>query len=633
MLQRILTKQAEKELETAEKLGLIETVGVNKNPFLNYRNKGLNNKVIKSLKLSYLERYKTFPAFTDAMAESMAIVAYINDISNKAIMSGQEMERLFSGNPAFYKWKYNDAGMLVDRTVDELKRLGGLGSTGNNNFTQLDNIPRKYLDKNGKFTGKYVCAEIDNEMVGSPQYEEMKEKMYDGQLRSLIIDQEVAKETTIAEEEYHQQRKAVKNNRNFTASQTEERLRDLLQEYQKRLIEIQESVCDDIDNKTVEELEKEYSHLVDKAREQADDVANALKEDIDVADGGAYISDTMCEMLLRMEGAYGEDIKEAFKILRGETKADYLSQIDAYQKVLTSVIGAQKYTAFGRRLQNGTSVPYYHKMALFPIFDCIATGQMRNVFDKMKEQGVDMLLINSAVKVGSEGSKPINWSDYRQTEDPSDENNFRGDIANQDWKPMFKDAFNFNTYECDFDYLRKQLNTDPKEEQMLRMGTQMQKIVYSNLVPGRTYKTRSGEPIKGHALLDRIMDASNKLSDMGVDKINKRFFVTNENGEIINAAGEVIKDRNSNERMLDIEKFSKEVSKQMSERGADKNVLQALELVTAENKTKQLSIPLGAISNASWLESVLISMLNKEIVDVNTPGAFFIQRSVWAIQG
>jgi hypothetical protein len=107
-------------------------------------------------------------------------------------------------------------------------------------------------------------------------------------------------------------------------------LRDALQELQKRLIEIQESVCDDIDSKTVEELEKEYSHLVEKAREQANDVADALKEGIDVADGGAYISDTMCEMLLRMEGAYGEDIKEAFKILRGETKADYLSQIDAY---------------------------------------------------------------------------------------------------------------------------------------------------------------------------------------------------------------------------------------------------------------------------------------------------------------
>lgn len=127
-------------------------------------------------------------------------------------------------------------------------------------------------------------------------------------------------------------------------------LRGALQWYQKRLIEIQEFVCDKVDSKTIEELNEQYSHLVDKARKQADDVADALKEGIDVADGGAYISDTMCEMLLRMEGAYSKEIQEAFKILRGETKADYLGQIDAYQKVLTSVIGSQKYTAFGRRL-------------------------------------------------------------------------------------------------------------------------------------------------------------------------------------------------------------------------------------------------------------------------------------------
>lgn len=633
ILQKLLTKLTEKELKTAEKLGLIEKVGTNKNKFLNYKNKGLNDKVIKSLKLSYMEKYKTYPEFTEQMAESMAITIYMNDISNKAIMSGQEMERLFSGNPAFYKWKYNESGKLIDRTVDELKRLGGLGSTGNNNYTQLTEFPSKYLDKNGKFTGKYVCAEVDNEEVGSAQYEEMRQKMYDGQLRSLVVDQEISKKVDIEEEEYSIIKKRINGNKELDRDEKSELLKNALSEHNKKLIEIQDSVCDEVDADSINSLEEKYPDLVTQARKQADDVSSALKSKIDVADGGAYVSDTMCEMLLRMEGAYSKEIQEAFKILRGETKADYLGQIDAYQKVLTSVIGNQKYTAFGRRLQNGTSVPYYHKMALFPVFDCIATGKMRNIFDKMKEQGIDMLLVNSAVKVGSEGSKPINWNDYRQTDDPSDENNFNGDISNQDWKPMFKDAFNFDTYECDFDYLRKQLNTDPKEEKMLRMGTQMQKVVYSNLVPGRTYTTQDGTPIKGRDLLKRIMEASNKLSDIGVDKINKRFFVTNENGELIDVDGNVIEDRNSNNRVLDIEKFSKEVSKQMSERGADKNVLQALELVTAENKTKQLAVPLGAISNASWLESVLISMLNKEIVDVNTPGAFFIQRSIWAMQG
>jgi len=117
----------------------------------------------------------------DAVAESIAIVVYLNDMSNKAIMSGQEMERLMSGNPAFYKWKYNDKGELVDRTVDELKRLGGLGSTGTNNFLELLNIPEKYKE-NGVFTGKYRCAEVDNEEVASPQYEMLSEVMYRGEL-------------------------------------------------------------------------------------------------------------------------------------------------------------------------------------------------------------------------------------------------------------------------------------------------------------------------------------------------------------------------------------------------------------------------------------------------------------------
>ena len=639
IIARLLTKRTEKELKTAEDLGLIEKVGNNKDPFLNYKNKGLNNKVIKSMKSSYMERYKDLKGLTEQIAESLAITMYMNDISNKAIMSGQEMERLFSGNPAFYKWTYDDKGHLVDRTVDELKRLGGLGSTGNNNFTQLTNIPRKYLDKNGNFTGKYTCAEVNNEEVGSPQYEEMKEKMYEGQLRSLIIDHQLALETKHEEDNFQEIKKNIRSNKELDYEEKQELLADALREHNERLLQINDDVTDGIDNMSVEDLEKTYSDIAKQAREMADDVSSALAKGIDVADGGAYISDTMCEMLLRMEGAYSTEIQEAFKILRGETKSDYLGQIDAYQKVLTSVIGNQKYTAFGRRLQNGTSVPYYHKMALFPIFDCIATGKMRNVYDKMQEQGIDMLLVKSAVKVGGEGAKDIVWSDYRQDADPANEDNFKGDIANQDWKPVFKDAFNFETYDCDFDYLRKQLNTDPKEEQMLRMGTQMQKIVYSNLVPGRTYTTQEidaeGNPItiKGRDLLNRIMDSSNKLSDIGVDKLNKRFFVTNEDGELINAAGEVITDRNSNERQLDIEKFSKEVSKMMSERGADKNVMKALELVTASNDTKQLSIPLGAISNANWLESVLISMINKDVVDVNTPGAFFIQRSVWAMQG
>jgi len=171
-----------------------------------------------------------------------------------------------------------------------------------------------------------------------------------------------------------------------------------------------ERITQEVDNSSIEQLESDYegSEVLELSKEKAEVASKSYAGKIDVADGGAYVTDEMCETLLRMEGSWSKEIEEAFDILRGRKKADYLGKSEAYQKVLTTVIGNQKYTAFGRRLQNGVSVPYYHKMALFPIFECIATGKMSNIFDKMKEQGIDMLLINSAVKVGSQGAVKYN---------------------------------------------------------------------------------------------------------------------------------------------------------------------------------------------------------------------------------
>jgi len=47
-----------------------------------------------------------------------------------------------------------------------------------------------------------VSLLVNNEEVGSPQYEEMKEKMYEGQLRSLIIDHQLVLETKHEEDNF-----------------------------------------------------------------------------------------------------------------------------------------------------------------------------------------------------------------------------------------------------------------------------------------------------------------------------------------------------------------------------------------------------------------------------------------------
>jgi len=50
----------------------------------------------------------------------------------------------------------------------------------------------------------------------------------------------------------------------------------------------------------------------------------------------------------------------------------------------------------------------------------------------MMQQGIDMLMVNSAVKVGSQGSKSIDWSSY-----PQDANESQASLG----KPTFNEGF------------------------------------------------------------------------------------------------------------------------------------------------------------------------------------------------
>jgi hypothetical protein len=52
-------------------------------------------------------------------------------------------------------------------------------------------------------------------------------------------------------------------------------------------------------------------------------------------------------------------------------------------------------------MQNGIPVHFYDKFALFPMFKGISFGFSRDLYDKMRKEGVDMVMFNSAVKSGS----------------------------------------------------------------------------------------------------------------------------------------------------------------------------------------------------------------------------------------
>jgi hypothetical protein len=241
-----------------------------------------------------------------------------------------------------------------------------------------------YVDTN------YVCAEVDNEMVEPENIESLSNMFYEASVRNTYLQWRLDQSGITIEEE-------------------------------------DTSIAKEADTLPLDEIEKQMSEdeggkiALEFAKKAASEKADSFRidpsrklEGVDVADGAAYISDEMAEILLKQVGNYGKEIQKAFEILRNPKETTSIREMaEAYDKVHTAVIGTQKYTAYGFRFRNGVQYVYYNKMALFPMFKCICTGKMANIYQKMKGQKIDMLMVNSAVKAGSQGCKPIKWDDYR----------------------------------------------------------------------------------------------------------------------------------------------------------------------------------------------------------------------------
>lgn len=539
---RILDHQTEQELLHLEGLGLVKRNANNNQLF---ENVGLNNDAIKKIaKFIIKSNAKSSNREPNFVELAQATKLYVRDIVSKSIMSIQEIERVYSGNPAFYKFEFNDKGMLVDRSVDEFKRLGGLISTGMNNNTEIKGAPED---------GMYVCAQVNNDEVSSTQIDKITEMM------SICEWRQAARQCLL---ENLSQDIPTKQICDHVNSLSIEKLKEIVEKYNPDVYQIVEK-----------KIKKETS---------------SYAKGIDVADGGAYISPQMTEWLLRMCGEYDARVQKAFEILK-DPKADIYKQEEAYRLVTTKVIGAQKYTAFGMRLsEDGTTTyPYYNKMALFPVFKCIATGKFAKLYDQMEKQGVHMLMIDSAVKLGSQGS--IDYS--------TDDN------------------FKFNTYKQQFKYLRKQFNTNPHHKDEQSMGTQMVKVALSSLVSGNTYTKEDGTKITGRELLDQMMEQIRELSKLGKDKVGKMFYT---------------------DHKIDQEKLGKFLREQLTSRDSDKSIIDAISVIKttiADKVISSLKFPLSAISRINWLQSILVSFINDKVVDVNTQGNAFYQRSVWNMEG
>lgn len=562
IMARVLDIQFKEELKKAIKLGLVKG---DINNYYSLQNIGLSWNEFNSIRQSFAG---TEGITTLEQMNAAAVVAMMSDISTRSIISVQEVERLFGGHPAFYKWKYSE-NELEDRQTDQLKRLGGLISTGANPRTDFQDDAES----------QYTCAQVDDFMVSSEA-----DKMHDGNIDDAYQNsvEKMFVQANTKEAVYNKLVRSGKSKKEAAEIAYAEH------KTQKDFEEFRDKYLDENDKARVtKKYQAEYKAYAGKIYDPK------AKNPINVADGSAFITDRMCEKLLRSLGLYNNKAKQLFDMLRDPDKQyTFRQKADAFAELQEFIVGAQKYSAFGHRNDDQLGsllIPYYNKMALFPIFPSIAMGDMGKVYNKMINEGVDMLLFDSAVKIGNKHN-----SEFKQgkgIEEP------------------------FVTFKQDLRYLRKQLNTDPNGKTEMNLGTQTAKVALASLILDRTNYTDSltGDTISGSQILDNIMDSIKELSDIGVKEVDDLFFTNEE---------------------FDIQKFAKFLNDELTSRNANKNTIDAITIkVDDADGSKHLNVPLAAQSDPHWIESILTSALNKRIIDVKTPGNAFYQRSVFAMEG
>lgn len=561
IMARVLDIQFKEEVKKAIKLGLIKGDIDN---YYSLENVGLSYNEFSCIRhsLAGTEGIKTIEQLNAA-----AVVAMMSDVSTRSIISVQEVERLFGGHPAFYKWQYSE-NELEDRQTDQLKRLGGLISTGANPRTDFQDDSES----------KYTCAQVDDFMVSSEA-----DKMHDGNIDD-------AYQNSVEKMFVQANTKEAVYNKLVRSGKSKKEAADIAyaeHKTQKDFEEFRDKYLDENDKARVtKKYQAEYKAYAGKIYDPK------AKDPINVADGSAFITDKMCEKLLRSLGLYSNKAKQLFAMLRDPNKQyTFRQKADAFTELQEFIVGAQKYSAFGHRNDERLGsllIPYYNKMALFPIFPSIAMGDMGKVYNKMINEGVDMLLFDSAVKIGNKHNSKFEQG--KGIEEP------------------------FVTFKQDLRYLRKQLNTDPNGKIEMNLGTQTAKVALASLIIDRAnyIDSLTGETISGSQILDNIMDSINQLSDMGVKEVDDLFFTNDE---------------------FDIQKFAKFLNDELTSRNANKNTIDAITINVDADGSKRLNVPLAAQSDPHWIESILTSALNKRIVDVKTPGNAFYQRSVFAMEG
>ena len=555
---------------------------------------------------------ETDSAYDNEDAITHATFSLIANHTVNSIISTIEVEKIFTGDPALYKEKYGSStskvriqdernGYVVDETFevknwddvysDKIKRLGSSLSPGARIRVQYSEKELKMDPTLG--STKYTNLVVEDIEIVSTYLKEIEENFKVQLLVDLIrtgkyngIDDVLAKHNTTID--------GLINEVYFNKEVFNELFNDLSQT-QKDVI---------------------------KAKLQ---LQTKPYKEINVCDAQVFIRPELYRKI-RIglgewtfdpdESGYSDEI--AYQIIENDENGEWMQDIEKAEMV-------KKFQAYPlkmsyvhnnpKQLSKNTNINLnvLNKQAIFPIFKYQrSTSVGKALYDRMNKQGnqLDMISFKSAVKVGSV-QKSFVPAGGDTTENVLSKLNEKFNLNsnnsidyNSDITRTSDDINTLPVEVQDLRYLRMQLNTHAHESEERAIGTQMFKLAFSNIEDTELYGlNRDGvTPKTGAEIRADIMRCINKLTELGASKISARFYKD----------GELDKE--------EVKRFVKSV--------VSSNGLGAI----AESIFEQGGVAAGLTSRTVF-ENSISSIVNAEIVDINTNGGAAIQQSVFGFAG
>lgn len=567
----LLLDKVNKEIEQAIKLGVISRDRKGNLQYGNLPSTSVLEDQENSNPFAFYEALVShIPEEYNAIKQNDIIYSIIANYVTGYAISIEEVEKCFVGDPAFYKWKSDKVVGIFQRDVDKIKRLSSVLSTGTNLRTHWgDNDPRN--------STKYTNAILQDNMIGS-EYHSRLEQIFKADLARTMLK---------------------KNNPSLTDDElfkltSDKRLDDTLKDRTKLSVE------------DVKFIEKQAVKSADPYA--YDDENNS--GNINQADAAVYIRPAFYKRVMQALGEWSPEIEEAYNILEGD--ADVLGNPDLYAKALKASIKPLKMMYFGDHFDeiSGINVPVFDKMALFPMFKVLAKADNKYLYDRMNNEQlgtIDMLKFESSTKVGSTRDKLKVYKDNKNTQLNKEAiNSPSTTVVNQD---TVVERLNngLTTRVQDIKQLRLQLNTEPHEHTDRSFGTQAVKICIGNVVDDRHYGHNKGQNVSGAKIKKDVFGCIKALSTKGYIKLKGgngkagRFF--DKNGRINNRA----------------------LSEYLIQEARGTNMSAEVTEALALDKNGNFRAPIASLSTRNWIESKIISLINKEVIDVNTPGGSAIQ--------